>query len=548
MKATSPTEAASEKKGHICPPSDATHPKDRWETLFVYAFICKFTQLRTKVEGLDSPMDLEDAVMLKDANPIMTQILARFMQNLRPQTRNLSSDVISATVASVLQEFLRSNERSVFWEEELKKNVDPFVNSTGNFWTMEWDTKLKILRQLVELQLCHSTDIKALIDRAWGVIHNKHKKGETTAPPPPPSDPFSQENLLFSPLGQDIRRKRYWVADDSPRVYVSTNPWKVTSTFQCVCSTPAEYTIWLEELRQTAPSEAKGGERRTKPELGHMALVKAAEDRLPAIEAELARIQRAKKKIAQRNLLIAQAEVRETRTRRRVTRPDYAYLNDPEEEHDEEEYRDEGDDDYDQAMDEDELVAGTSSRANADNGRRRSTRTSALNNGNRLGAVDEWGEWRGERRSARLGAPVDTQLDGPPPKRSRTVESTTSSVDEIIPAPAPPKNIKLKANGAAAVKPTETVVETVAGKKKSKFWVYAVEPVEAPQAVENQPSNMDVDMVDAKPFNGYRDKTAASSVTDDAWRASSAEMETNGDAYEKSLNGSLSPTLSMDES
>lgn len=30
-----------------------------------------------------------------------------------------------------------------------------------------------------------------------------------------------------------------------------------------------------------------------------------------------------------RNLLIAQAEVRETRTRRKATRPDYAYMNDP---------------------------------------------------------------------------------------------------------------------------------------------------------------------------------------------------------------------------
>lgn len=73
--------------------------------------------------------------------------------------------------------------------------------------------QLKILRQLVELQLCHGTEIKALIDRAWGVIHNKHKKDQTTAPPPPASDPFSQENLLFSPLGQDNKRKRYWIAD-----------------------------------------------------------------------------------------------------------------------------------------------------------------------------------------------------------------------------------------------------------------------------------------------------------------------------------------------
>ena len=69
------------------------------------------------------------------------------------------------------------------------------------------------MRQLVELQLCHSSDIKAVIDRAWGVIHNKHKKHETTPAPPPASDPQSMENLQLIPLGQDMQRKRYWVID-----------------------------------------------------------------------------------------------------------------------------------------------------------------------------------------------------------------------------------------------------------------------------------------------------------------------------------------------
>ena len=32
---------------------------------------------------------LEDALLVKEANPIMTQILARFIRSLRPQTRNL---------------------------------------------------------------------------------------------------------------------------------------------------------------------------------------------------------------------------------------------------------------------------------------------------------------------------------------------------------------------------------------------------------------------------------------------------------------------------
>ena len=73
--------------------------------------------------------------------------------------------------------------------------------------------QLTILRQLVELQLCHSQEIKAIIDRAWGVVHNKHKKTETPSLPPPPGDPNSQERLQLIPLGQDKERKRYWIVD-----------------------------------------------------------------------------------------------------------------------------------------------------------------------------------------------------------------------------------------------------------------------------------------------------------------------------------------------
>lgn len=53
----STSDSATDKKGHICPPSNAKHPSDRWESLFVYGFICRFTQLRAKVEGFHSPME-----------------------------------------------------------------------------------------------------------------------------------------------------------------------------------------------------------------------------------------------------------------------------------------------------------------------------------------------------------------------------------------------------------------------------------------------------------------------------------------------------------
>jgi hypothetical protein len=191
---------------------------------------------------------------------------------------------------------------------------------------------------LVELQLTHSAGIKSLIDHAWGVGHVKQKKKEPAdVPIPDPSDPFSRENLSFGPVGQDSSRMRYWVVDgvytplstipvifacicadpiysvcclsfpmlrrspsgilsqitmsrlpmllirsDSPRVYVSTNPWKVTSTFQTVSSTREEYVALIGKLKASAPTKPK-----SKVEFAHWNLVLALEGRLEAIDKEL---------------------------------------------------------------------------------------------------------------------------------------------------------------------------------------------------------------------------------------------------------------------
>jgi hypothetical protein len=45
---------SSNKRGHVVPRSTAPHPRDRWETLFVYAFINKFTRLHETVPGFHS--------------------------------------------------------------------------------------------------------------------------------------------------------------------------------------------------------------------------------------------------------------------------------------------------------------------------------------------------------------------------------------------------------------------------------------------------------------------------------------------------------------
>ncbi|KAF7347682.1 hypothetical protein MVEN_01525300 [Mycena venus] len=545
-----------EKKGHVCPPSTATHPSGRWESLFVYGFICKFTNLRAKVEGLETPMDFEEALLSQEPNTILTQVLARFILNLRPQTRNLSIDQISTTVATVLSEYLKSSERTIFWDDRLARNVDPF-DSEGGFWTADWDLKLKILRQLVELQLCHTPEIKGTIDRAWGVSQNKHKKKDAASAPPEPSDPQSQGQLQLVPMGQDSRRKRYWASDDSPRLYVSTNPWKMTATFQTVSSTREEYLAVIEELKASAPPELKKGEKRTKMETSHINLIKTLEDRIEAIDTELVRVEKARKRLEQRKAAlarVAQAEIiRETRTRRQTRKPDYVYTNtfdDEEDDADEytyqeaEPYDDEFDDDFLNFRDESE--GPSTRRASSSTGRRRSTRTAVLNaNGKREAPEEPWAQWRGERRSTRLGAPPDTQLDlEPRNKRARTEESTmsTGSVDAASTTSQGAKNgLKLKTSGAAALKPSEIAVEQLAGKKRSKFWVYAVEPIPGAETAAAPDSD--------PPVNGGASSAGDSHMSETNEHSSDMEIDSpppapgngNGREFDRGLDGSLSP-------
>lgn len=133
-------------------------------------------------------------------------------------------------------------------------------------------------------------------------------------------------------------------------------------------------------------------------------------------------------------------------------------------------------------------------------GKRRSQRTAARNaNGKR--ASDAYGEWRGERRSSRLAA--ENEVDESDRKRARTEERSTSSApSETLPYPAEEANgNSAKENGAAAVKENEVAVEQVPGKKKSKFWFYAVEPI-AESKLNQLPTNHSADNSD---FNNKED-------------------------------------------
>lgn len=74
-------------------------------------------------------------------------------------------------------------------------------------------------------------------------------------------------------------------ASDSPCLYSSTNPWKVTSEFKAVSHTREEYVKVIEELKAKAPTKTK---RLAKFEISHINLIQALENRLEAIDAELA--------------------------------------------------------------------------------------------------------------------------------------------------------------------------------------------------------------------------------------------------------------------
>ncbi|KAF7981102.1 hypothetical protein HWV62_34811 [Athelia sp. TMB] len=422
-------------------------------------------------------MDLENALLSRDADPIIIRILQQFVLNLRPNTRNTSADQITSTVAGLLAEYAKPPARSIFWRDDLKTNEDPFDGIQGTIFEQDWDFKLKVLRQLVELQLEHNADIKNTIDLAWGVQHNKHKKKEAQDLPPDPTDPKSKPRLQLVPIGQDMQRKRYWVVDDSPRIYVSTNPWKMAATFESVASTREDYIATIEGIKAAGPStDGKSSGKHTKVEQNHLALVKALEDRIEAIDHEINRVAKVRRKLEQRALLQAQAEVRTTRTRRQTRKPDYVYndfANSEDEGEGGDEYAFQEDEDYDEPMEQDEF----GQRPGRVAGRR-----SARNASGRPNEADNWSQWRGERRSSRLGAPPEMQLDEQPPtKRARTEESTASASSDFGQSSGSVRGDSISStaikHSAAAIKPGEIPLERVQGKKGSKFWFYAVEPI-----------------------------------------------------------------------
>ncbi|CAE6525901.1 unnamed protein product [Rhizoctonia solani] len=455
---------------------NADHPSSRWETAYVYAFIVKFTGLRGK-DGLESPVDLEEALLFPGPTPVLEQVLARFVLNLRPGSRNTGHDIspnlIARTTQSILDEFLRTSERSCWWDDALRRNLDPFAGHDGDIFTLPWEIKLQILRQLVDYQLQHSAFIRDIIDTVWGARPAKHRKGAKKEAPPPAAAGYTKKQLLIEPLGQDRTRRRFWALDDSTRVYASGNPWKSHCVFYSTSSTREEYMNTVEYLKNTLPKPSTGkSTKRPRFEQAQADLIeKLEETHLEAVDNELARLERARKRVEKRNMMIAQAELRTTRTRRQTKRPDYVYGGDDFED----DYADENGERSDEEFNGDAESSHTTPdedmndyTPDEEDGRlRRSTR----NKRTRQGEARPMG-----RRSARLAAndadnsstrSGEDDIDitnGKIVKRARTATASPLDVDRL----------SLEGEDAKS-KSTYIKLEPIPGKRASKFWFYAIE-------------------------------------------------------------------------
>jgi hypothetical protein len=185
-------------------------------------------------------------------------------------------------------------------------------------------------------------------------------------------------------------------------------------------------------------------------------------------------------------------------------------------------------------------------RKSRDTGLRRSSRQT---NGKSHQEDDDGSEWRGERRSRRLGATVDMDLvDEPPRKRSRTEESSDAGTSSFAGESSGMNGNSnangskaLSASGAAALKPTEKAVDSIKGKKKNKYWFYAVEPVPDASGENASMSPVETDSPNEAPTER---KSKARRVIDSA-ELSESGPEPSRSGWESPLPGVSAP-MSLD--
>ncbi|KAH7107054.1 hypothetical protein BKA62DRAFT_685899 [Auriculariales sp. MPI-PUGE-AT-0066] len=552
------------KKPHVCPPSTAATPRDRWETAFVYAFVKRFIENerdpKSYIFGLETPGDLEEALLSSQPEPALEQILMRFVKNLKTKKGSINLETISHHVSQIVTEYLSGSERSIFWNEELSCNVNPLAEV--GFFSAHWDVKLRVLRQLVEWQLTFYAPVKQSIDRAWGVTHNLHRKTaqEIAAERVPDEDPFSKKSLLMVPIGQDYSKRRYWVVDNSPRLYVSTNPWKLSAGFETVANTVAEYTDAIEKLRGEAPANPPSQAKAKKWYENHNQLIADLEARVVAIEQELARVERARAKAVRDARMQQQAaEFRVTRSRRQPNSNERGTYEEPPSDDDASNEEVDGGDDYRQGRDDDSEDDDAAAAIEADDmsvasgsAPRRSRRaaTKASTNGTKRtrNVAQDVAIWQTEaRRSTRQIAAALNAAETPEPSSEvslRPRKKRRMSESPPIELPANGGTYPVLARQKRKIGENEKVVDQLAGRKKSKFWAYAIE---VPQSADDAHSDAnDEAAIQDEPVDGdlEDDESAVKHKPTSNGATATHETASDDDSPNGKLNGQYTSVAS----
>ncbi|KAG8864061.1 hypothetical protein FRB96_006934 [Tulasnella sp. 330] len=522
--------------------SKSQAPCDRWETAFIWGFITRFTELKGSVEGLESVTDFEEALLTPEPTKLLQGIVAKFMDNLTVKRQSVDSvKQLNSSLYAMICQYCVGNERSVWWDREKKANMVPFMPDM-NFFTLDCLQKVTILRQMVEWQLSHNSEIRSLLDRAYGVVRGGHRKRADDAPRPalvPPDPEHTKEKLEVEPLGQDLSKRRYWVFDDSPRIYISGNPYKHGCKFNAVATSRDEYIAVANALKVPQPTEDKDEKRIARWRSKQDDVVRALlGPQLTKVDVELERVAIARKKMLERKraqdakdakaaLLAAETELRATRTRQKLSKVDYVYELGSEDERDRKQgiFYDDGeevdeldDDAYDDTaeheaqqaqsegrsmnstttpgddelsstdeLDDDSVQAGSKRKrkapSKANGAARRKSGRGTIKQPPDETSLDKQPQRRSARRSA-AGGPEGEGSDTRATKRLRRGGSVGSSAAFSSSVAADPTAAlsSLSINGVAtagapktsALKPGERVID-IAGKKKSKFWFYAVE-------------------------------------------------------------------------
>ncbi|GAA5978965.1 hypothetical protein JCM11641_000109 [Rhodosporidiobolus odoratus] len=126
------------------------------------------------------------------------------------------------------------------------KGLKPGQENESMFWMLRWEDKVHLMRQMIDFILVNAPEIKTKIKDSYDLGNQRIAK----------RDPASND-LVLLPLGRTSTLLTIYKLDSSPRLYASGSPYKSTSPWVVICSTPAGYRAFIETLAEPTKGDKK---------------------------------------------------------------------------------------------------------------------------------------------------------------------------------------------------------------------------------------------------------------------------------------------------